>query len=476
MEVKPFEPKPLGGKALNLYGISDFGFSFVGSVENFFWMYYLTNVAKLPLAGIGLANSVAYTGDSFAQPVYAALISALKPMRWGKNRSYILLFPPLVVLTFVLCFTNIGPPSVALVIVSAAMFLTNGTRTMTWTSNLNLINVLAQGNAGNRAMLASRRATWTAAAGIFYSYGVLPLIQTLPTMMDEQIAYAVIAGLTSGFYAITCWIVYWATDGYEATGEAAKAEGQKVMNMITLPDLVKSVVQNAPLLTILIGAIINSSLTSASSTATTYYFRYIMDAKWQPPQTLATAIVGTFASFFAGWAGKTFGNRNAVLIGQMGGAISNIIIALFFAYDNPIMVIVIMCIARVFTSFSGTNMQALYGDCVVYARWKTGKETSAMVMGSQTIPIKVGLTLRGVTVPLILSMVNFDPNIAPADATMELKRGIIIMQRWLPALGSIIYATILFLGFRMLNRERVDQMQKEINEREAAAKAAEANA
>jgi Na+/melibiose symporter-like transporter len=160
-----------------------------------------------------------------------------------------------------------------------------------------------------------------------------------------------------------------------------------------------------------------------------------------------------------------------VLIGQAGTVLSNVVIGLFFAYTNPIAMIVVMCIARVFSSFSMANMQALYGDCVVYARWKTGKDTSALVMGSQTIPIKIGLTLRGVVVPIILSMVNFDASIAPADATMELKRGIVIMLRWLPAIGTTIYSIILFFGFRMLNREKVEQMQLEINEREAAAQA-----
>ncbi|MCL1802475.1 MAG: MFS transporter [Eubacteriaceae bacterium] len=462
--------KPLSNRAKNLYGISDFGFSFMANIENFFWMYYMINVAKFPMAGIALANSVAYTLDAFAQPVYAALISALKPMKWGKNRSYILLFPPLVSISFILCFSNIGPTSFALFLCGLMMFVTNGTRTMTWTSNLNMMNVLAS-DSNERSTLASRRATWTSAAGIIYSYAVLPNITRLQQTMDEKYVFTLLAALTSIFYAITCWISYWATAGSEATGEEAKAQGSNQMNMITLPDLVKSVFQNPPLLTILVGAIISSVFTSAVSTATTYYYIYVMDYKYYPMQLLATAIVGTFASYFSGWAGRTFGNRNAVLIGQAGTVLSNVVIGLFFAYTNPIAMIVVMCIARVFSSFSMANMQALYGDCVVYARWKTGKDTSALVMGSQTIPIKIGLTLRGVVVPIILSMVNFDASIAPADATMELKRGIVIMLRWLPAIGTTIYSIILFFGFRMLNREKVEQMQLEINEREAAAQA-----
>jgi len=172
------EKKQLSNKAKNLYGVSDFGFSFMANIENFFWMYYMINVAKFPLVGIAAANSIAYTLDAFAQPVYAALISALKPMKWGKNRSYILLFPPLVSISFILCFSNIGSQSVALFICGLMMFITNGTRTMTWTSNLNMMNVLAR-DSNDRSVLASRRATWSSAAGIIYSYAVVPNIDRM---------------------------------------------------------------------------------------------------------------------------------------------------------------------------------------------------------------------------------------------------------------------------------------------------------
>jgi GPH family glycoside/pentoside/hexuronide:cation symporter len=291
-------------------------------------------------------------------------------------------------------------------------------------------------------------------------------------------AYTIIATIVSVFYMLMTWISVGVNRGYEYTGEAAKAEGKKEMNVISLPDLVKSVIQNPPLLTILIGAIISSSFNSAAMTGQTYNFRYIFDYRWFPIQMLLTSIVGTFGSYFAGWAGKTFGPRNAVLIGQAGNIISNVVIALFFAYTSPVACIVVMCIGRVFMSFSGANMQALYGDCVTYARWKFGKDTSAMVIGSQTIPIKIGLTLRGITVPLILSLTNFnpDPSIDQTNAPMELKRGIVIMQRWLPACGGLIYMLILFFGFRMLSKERMEQMQKDIDEREAAAREAEAAA
>ncbi|MCL2136854.1 MAG: MFS transporter [Coriobacteriia bacterium] len=460
------EKKALTGKARNLYGISDFAFSFMANIENYYLMFFLTNVAKFPLGGIATATSLAYAGDAIGQPIYAGLISALKPMRWGKNRSYILLFPPLVVLSFVLCFTKIGPEWFALIICGSMLFFTNLTRTFTWTSNLNMMNVLAS-TPDDRPILASRRATWTAAAGLIYSYAVIPNITVLERAMPEIMVYTFLAAITSIFYMLMCWVTVWATSGYEATGEAAKAQAQSAAQQITLMDILKSALQNPYLLVILGGALISSCFNAGAISSTTYYYTYIGNPSLFPLQLLLGSIIGVITSYLAGPMGKRIGAKQAVLVGSYSSVILNFI-ASFVAIPSNIGMIVIICIRGLIAGLSMVNMQVLYSDCVVYAKWKTGKETSAFVMGSQTIPIKIGLMLRGILVPLILGISGFDPNVLAADVTMEMKQGIVMMLFTLPAIGGLINALILHIGFR-LTPAKVAEMQQEINEREALA-------
>jgi GPH family glycoside/pentoside/hexuronide:cation symporter len=460
------EKKTLSWKAKNLFGISDFGFSFMANIENYYVMYFLTNVAKLPLAGIATATSIAYAADSIGQPIYAGIISGKKPMRWGKNRSYILLFAPLVVITFILTFSNIGPAPLALFICGSMLFLTNMTRTFTWTSNLNMMNVLAQGDPDTRITLASRRAVWSSAAGIIYSYAVIPNVARLMQVMPEVVVYTFLAAITSVFYMLMCWVTFWATSGYEATGEAAKALGATAAQQIGLIDILKSAFQNPYLLVILFGAVISSSFGAGASSAVTYYYAYIGKPHLFPLQVLLAAIVATVAAGFSANVGRKIGSRNAVLLGQFGSIACNLACSFIAIQSNELMV-AILCIRGFFGGISGANMIALYGDCVVYARWKTGKETSAFVIGSQTIPIKIGLTLRGILVPLILSLSGFDPNIPAAEATTQVKEGIITMYYRLPAIGGAIYACLILFLFR-LTRAKVAELQKEIDEREAA--------
>jgi GPH family glycoside/pentoside/hexuronide:cation symporter len=459
--------KALSNLTKNLYGISDFGFTIMANVENYYWIPFLTNIAKFPLAAIAIASSLPYTFDAIAQPVYAGLISALKPMRWGKNRSYMIVFGPLVVLSFILCFSNIGPPSVALLICAIAMAATNGTRTMTWTSNLNLINVLAN-NSDERAMLASRRSTWTAASGIIYAYAVGPAIVFLAGRMDEIVAYGVIAAITSVFYMLMCWVTVWSTKGYEATGADAKALAQTSTQKISLMDILRSAFQNPYLLVLLGSAIISSAFNATVTSATTYYFMYVaQDIGLMSLFLLCTSLAGVIGAYFAGPIAKKTSAKTGVLIGQFGLAACNLLAS--FWGMNPPVVIAMLTIGRLFMFFMNANMVALYSECVVYARWKTGKDTSAFVIGSQTIPIKVGLMLRGILIPVILAMVSFDPSIAVENATPALKQGIITMFLLLPAIGLTLCGLILLFGFR-LTKAKVAELQKEIDERELAAK------
>ena len=91
------EKKPLSKAIKTLYGIGDFGFGLMASVELYFFVFFLTNVAKLSLPTVALISSITSIVDAVSSPFYGAIISGTKPLKWGRNRSWILIMPPLVV-------------------------------------------------------------------------------------------------------------------------------------------------------------------------------------------------------------------------------------------------------------------------------------------------------------------------------------------------------------------------------------------
>src|SRR5690606_14668474 len=89
---------------------------------------------------IGTVTSVV---DAVTSPFYGAIISGTKPMRWGRNRSWILLLPPLVVPTYMLMYTKIGSDLVAAIIICAGFIVSHILWNIPWVANLSLIPVLA---------------------------------------------------------------------------------------------------------------------------------------------------------------------------------------------------------------------------------------------------------------------------------------------------------------------------------------------
>lgn len=89
--------KPLSKAIKTFYGLGDFGFSLMTQVELYFFVFFLTNVAKLSLPVVALIGSVTSIVDALLSPFYGAVISGTKAMRWGRNRSWMLIAPPLVI-------------------------------------------------------------------------------------------------------------------------------------------------------------------------------------------------------------------------------------------------------------------------------------------------------------------------------------------------------------------------------------------
>lgn len=85
--------KPLSKAIKRLYGLGDFGFGLMTQVETNLFVFFLTNVAKLSLPVVAIVGSVTSIVDAVLSPFYGAIISGTKPMKWGRNRSWMLIAP-----------------------------------------------------------------------------------------------------------------------------------------------------------------------------------------------------------------------------------------------------------------------------------------------------------------------------------------------------------------------------------------------
>lgn len=462
--------KPLSKAIKTFYGIGDFGFSMMTSVELYLFVFFLTNVAKFSLPMVALIGTVTSVVDALLSPFYGAIISGTKPMKWGRNRSWMLIAPPIVVILYMFQYTKIGPnETIAAIIVCLGFILSHIAWNIPWVANVSLIPVLAN-NPEERAFLASRRATYTSLAGVVFSYTGPPLAVYLGKVTNNEIlGYTLLAGIMAFLMMICYWFVFKITEGYEPTGQV---QGPSKGSTVTIRAMINSLIQNPPLIVLLISDFLRYMVNFIMTAAAAYYFTYVaQNMALYPTYLLLGGIAQVIGAYIAGSLSKSLSTRNASIVGLFGLAVSLIICK--FVGMNITMFFVFVLIARVFLGLLASVMVSLYSDVSIYAQWKTGEDASPFVMGLMNLSLKTAIISRGTIIPFVLATAGFVPGANPATATLALKNAVINVFVFIPGIFALASALVLAFGYK-LTREKLIQLQNEINQRRAEAEGAKA--
>ncbi|KYO64633.1 MFS transporter [Thermovenabulum gondwanense] len=461
--------KPLSKALRTFYGLGDFGFSLMTSVELYLFVFFLTNVAKFSLPMVALIGSVTSIVDAILSPFYGAIISGMKPLKWGRNRSWMLIAPPFVVILYIFQFTKIGPESLAAFIVCAGFILSHIAWNIPWVANVSLIPVLAN-NPEERALLASRRATYTALAGVVFSYTGPPLANYLGKVTNNPIlGYSMLAGIMAFVMMICYWTVFKLTEGYEPT-EQVQGKAASSAQRVSFKGMLNSLVQNPPLIVLLMSDFLRYMVNFIMTAAAAYYFTYVaQNMSLLPMYLLLGSIAQVIGAYIAGPLAKSLSTRTASIVGLFGLGIALILCK--FVAMNLVMFFVVVLIARAFLGLLASVMVSLYSDVSIFAQWKTGEDASPFVMGLMNLSLKTAIISRGTIIPFVLSTAGFVSGIKPQEATMALKNAVVNVFVFIPGVFALVSGIILAVGYK-LTREKLVEMQNEINQRKAEASGA----
>ena len=457
--------KPLSKAIRTFYGIGDMGFSLMVSCETYLFVFFLTNVAQFSLAWVAIIGSVTTIVDAVLSPIYGGIISGSKPMKWGRNRSWMLITPPIVVVLFMFQFSRIGPEAVAAIIVIAGFILSHIIWNIGWVANLSLIPVMAS-SPEERAMLSAHRGTWTSLAGVFFSYIATPLALWYGIQLNNESAgYTLLAATFGLVYIASMWLVFKITKGYEETGAEAKASATAA-NKVTLIDMLKSAGQNPHLIILLISDFFRYIVLFILLSSGAYYFTYVaQDMSLFPPFLLVGSIAGVVGAYLSSPIAKAISTRSASLLALFGMGAAAIIGK--FVGMNVTVVFVLVTIIRFFMGSIGATNVALYADVAVYSEWKTGKNATPFVMGMMNLSLKTALISRSTVIPFALGAAGFVAGVDPALATETLKNAVINVFLFIPGLMALVSGLIMLVAFR-LTKEKVLEYQTEIDARKGA--------
>ncbi len=442
-----------------VWGISEIGFSMMATTETIFFMLFLTDVAKLPLAITGVIAGSTALIDAVSAVVAGIVIDKVK-FKSGKYRNWLLVCPPIVTVFFVLMFTKIGGDLTAGILVSIGYVISHFVWNIAWTANRNLIPYISN-DQSERSWLSARIAMGSSIGKLGASY-LIPIITTalfavFSTGTDGNvpvIAYT-LAALLMGLCFLVCYYIHFGiTKGCDAQESAGKP--------VTFKDMGKAVATNDQLIVVLLHDAIRLIAFYGVTTLSTYYAKCVLGVSTDSSILLVFFNLGTIiGAMFTAKLSKKFGVKGTTLIGVIGWLVMQLFV--FVVPANVWTISAILFVGQLFFGTAYGLTSKLYAMCGTYGEWKTGSQARGVTMAFCSLAIKLGVAIRGVIIPVALSFIAYDATVA--DPTV-FAAGIQSLYAILPV--ACIAVSLIPLIFFKLSDEKIEKMDEEIAQRNAA--------
>lgn len=467
MNEKKQPQKGLSKMLKRFYGVGDCGFTLMSNIESYYFSFFLTNLAQFSLPMVTLITTISSTVDALLSWIYGAVLNSIKPLKWGRYRSWLVVIPWLVPFLYAFQFIKIGDGWVSAAIIIIAAIASHVAWNFAYVANVSMISVAGK-TPEERSQLSSTRAAWANFSKVIFSYIGPGLASVMAGLIGEVNQYGAAAFVLGCIMAVLYYAHFRMFDGYEQVQDAGTAEEKgKAKNSAKDRtggmDLIRALLQNPPLIALLIADLAKFMFNFVLMGVATYYFAYVaVNDGLLSAYMLITNIFCVIGAYLSKSLSNRFTTRNTT-IGVMAIQAVLLVISYVF-YNNVTLVIVLMSVAMFGYGITYACTPALYGDTIIYSEWKTGKNAAGWISGLQNVPLKVSIMTRGIIISACLAMGNFSAEIDPAAASDELKNAISIGFMVIPAIALGIAVIALLFGFK-LTKEKVNQYTAEIEAR-----------
>ena len=463
-ENKQTSGKPLSRPLKLFYGVGDCGFTLMSNVESYYFNFFLTNLAKFGLTTVTMITTIASLVDACLSWMYGAILNSIKPKKWGRYRSWLVMIPWVVPFLYAFQFIKVGSGALSVIIIIAAAISSHICWNFAYVANVSMISVAGK-TPEDRAQLASTRAFWANLSKVIFSYVGAPLAAVMAGIIGETNQYGATAFVLGVVMAVLYFVHFKMFDGYEEVEVATQAKKEDTTKTGG-KDLIKSLLQNPPLIALMVADLAKFMFNFVCMGAAVYYFTYVVNnAAFLATYILISNLLCVVASYLFKSFAKAISARTTAIITFIFMAVACLVA--YMNFQNMWFVVIFMSIAQFGYGIAYAATPALYADTVVYAEYKTGKNAAGWISGLQNVPLKVAILTRGIIISAGLAMGNFSADIDPAAATMELKKGVCMAFIVIPAIALIVAAVVMLFGFR-LTKDKVLQYQKEVEARKAA--------
>lgn len=465
------EKKPVSKALKTWFGVGDFMYNLCISFKTYYWMYFLTTVVALPLAVTSVANTVINVFDTIMAFAWGAIIDSLRPGKWGRYRSMIMIMAPLIVVSHAAqwfapaayAFGFSANAAAVLTIVTFCIYIVFFN--LAWNANVALISVCSR-TESDRASLSSVRNAWMTASAIFIGYIAAFLIGLFDNPVIGYAAAASILGILTipGYY-----VHFRLTKGYEMTRadyeKLPVEEKEKKSDRITFKNIITVIGSNLQLLWVLL---INIG-TQLSMFLLAYMAVYLFEMTLQAPEMYAfyltiTNFGGVLGSILSNILSKKFPIKRLVQAGIIVAIAALLVVWRAALAGSAMLFTAAMILVQFCIAFTAPGILTFYTNCAVYSEWKTGINSTGTIVGLCGVPIKISLVAVGIIVPGVLGAAGY---VAGEAITETIAVALANTFALLPVALFVFSLVILTFCYK-LTRERVDRYSKEIIARKAA--------
>ena len=466
---KPTKERKGLSRALKIfYGVGDCGFTLMTNVESYYFNFFLTNLAMFSAPVVAVISTVTTAVGACLSWMYGAVLNSIKPKKWGRYRSWLVLLPWLVPFLYAFQFIKVGTGTLSAIIIVLAFISSHIVWNFPYVANVSMIAVAGK-TPDERSQLSATRGAWANFSKVIFSY-VCPVIATFfAGIIGETNQYGATAFVLGCVMAALYYAHFKMFEGYEAVEEIpAQAEKKaKSKDRTSGMDLVRALLQNPPLIALLLADIAKFLFNFVVAGSAIYYFTYIaLDKDLNNFYILITNIFCVIGSYLAKILAKKFSSRNTAI--AMFFIMAVVMVVANFTYTNVALVIALMSLAQLGYGMAYSLTPALYADTIIYSEWKTGKNATGWISGLQNVPLKLGVLARGIVITACLAIANFSAETVDlANVPVELEHAICMAFMIVPAIALVVAGLLLLFGFR-LTKEKVIQYQNEIEVRKTA--------
>ncbi|MDN4524174.1 MFS transporter [Fictibacillus fluitans] len=440
-KVVPIEAeKRLSLKEKVSYGFGDFGNGFMFDLGQIYLLKFFTDVAGIPAALAGTIFLVSKLFAAITDPIVGSSIDYRKNIgSRGKFRPYLLIGSMVLALLTILIFLSPNLSTTGKLIYAYATY-------MLWGLGYSFVNIpygslgaaMTQ-NADDRTSIATFRQIGSLGALFITSVAVMPI---LVKFNNPKVGYPIVMGLFAVIGVIWFYVCYRNCKERVVVKEAPKEK-------LTFKSVIKTFVQNKPLLTLVLMTIFSISAYNIKSAMLVYFAQYNL-GNVELMAYMNFIIIGSsfLGVVFLPKLVRIFGKKQTAMIG-FGISVAADLIN-FLVPSNVYIFTILASIAFIGISIPNGITWALVSDIIDYGEWKSGERKEATTYSLFNFSRKLAQSLSGFLSGIGLGLVGYVPNVAQTAGALIGIKALLLLY---PALALTLAMIIVGFMYKLTDKQ-----------------------